>query len=71
MNDAALASLDLVRRYGTAWERPLRASSGGRDLLALGFDADLVDAAREDAYPVLPMFHERRVTAAPSPASLL
>ncbi len=71
MNDAALASLDLVRRYGTAWERPLRASSGGADLLALGFDADVVDAAREDAYPVLPMYHERRVTAAPSAASLL
>jgi len=71
MNDAALASLDLVRRYGTAWERPLRACRGGLDLLALGFEADLVDTAREDAYPVLPVYHERRVTAAPSPASLL
>jgi 2-phosphosulfolactate phosphatase len=71
MNDAALASLDLVHRYGTSWERPLRASRGGCDLLALGFEADLVDAAREDAYPVLPVFHDRRVTAAPSPASLL
>jgi len=71
MNDAALASLDLVRRYGNDWERPLRASRGGADLLALGFDADLVDAARQDAYPVLPMYHERRITAAPPPASLL
>jgi 2-phosphosulfolactate phosphatase len=71
MNDAALASLDLVRRYGNDWERPLRASRGGADLLGLGFDADLVDAARQDAYPVLPMYHERRVTAAPPPASLL
>ena len=53
LNDAALASLDFVRRYGTAWERPLRASRGGADLAALGFDADIVDAAREDAYPVL------------------
>jgi len=71
MNDAALASLDLVRRYGNDWERPLRASRGGADLLGLGFDADLVDAARQDAYPVLPMYHERRITAAPPPASLL
>jgi phosphosulfolactate phosphohydrolase-like enzyme len=71
MNDAALASLDLVRRYGTAWERPLRASRGGSDLLDLGFEADIVDAARQDAYPVLPVYHERRVTAAPSLASLL
>lgn len=71
LNDAALASLDLVRRYGTSWERPLRASRGGSDLAALGFDADVVDAAREDAYPVLPVYHERRITAAPPPASLL
>jgi len=71
MNDAALASLDLVRRYGNDWERPLRACRGGADLLGLGFDADLVDAARQDAYPVLPVYHERRITAAPPPASLL
>jgi phosphosulfolactate phosphohydrolase-like enzyme len=71
LNDAALASLDLVRRYGTEWERPLRASRGGSDLVTLGFDADVVDAARQDAYPVLPVYHERRITAAPPPASLL
>ena len=71
MNDAALASLDLVRRYGMAWERPLRASRGGADLAALGFDADIVDASREDAYPVLPVFHERRVTAVPAAARIL
>ncbi len=71
MNDAALASLDLVRRYGGDWERPLRASRGGADLMGVGFDADIVDAARQDAYPVLPVYHERRVTAAPAPASLL
>jgi 2-phosphosulfolactate phosphatase len=71
MNDAALASLDLVRRYGMKWDRPLRASRGGVDLAALGFDADIADAAREDAYPVLPMYHERRVTAVPAPARIL
>jgi len=71
MNDAALASLDLVRRYGTDWERPLRASRGGSDIASLGFDADLVDAARQDAYPVLPTYHERRITIAPAPTSLL
>lgn len=71
MNDAALASLDLVRRYGMAWERPLRTSRGGIDIVGIGFEADLVDAARQDVYPVLPMYHERRITAAPAPASLL
>jgi 2-phosphosulfolactate phosphatase len=70
LNDAALASLDLVKRYGTEWEAPLRASRGGADLLALGYEADLVDASRDNAYPVLPAFHERRITAA-APVSLL
>jgi len=71
MNDAALASLDLVRRYGLGWERPLRASRGGADLAALGYDADIVEAAREDAYPVLPVYHEKRITAMPAPARIL
>jgi 2-phosphosulfolactate phosphatase len=65
LNDAALASLDLVRRYGDAWERPLARSRGGRELIKLGFDADLQDAARLDAYPVLAQYHERRVTLMP------
>jgi 2-phosphosulfolactate phosphatase len=62
LNDAGLASLDLVRRYGDRWERPLTYSRGGRELLRLGFRDDVLDAARLDAYPVLPLFHERRVT---------
>ena len=62
LNDAGLASLDLVRRYGDRWERPLAFSRGGRELVRLGFRDDVVDASRLDAYPVLPTFHERRVT---------
>lgn len=64
LNDAAVASLDLVRRYGDRWERPLARSGAGRELIRLGFKADVLDAARLDAYPVLPHFHERRVTLA-------
>lgn len=67
LNDAALASLDLVRRYGDHWERPLSYSRAGRELIKLGFRADLLDASRLDAYPVLPHFHERRVTLTPVP----
>ncbi len=62
LNDAAVASLDLVRRYGDNWERPLRRSRAGRELLRLGFDDDVRAAAQTDAYPVLPIFSERRVT---------
>ncbi|HEX6615790.1 MAG TPA: 2-phosphosulfolactate phosphatase [Gemmatimonadales bacterium] len=67
LSDAAIASLDLVRRYGQNWERPLSRSRAGRELTRLGFRADLLDAARIDAYPVLPHYHERRVTLAPVP----
>jgi len=67
LNDAAIASLDLVRRYGDDWQRPLRRSRAGRELIRLGFGDDVLDAARPDAYPVLAYFHERRVTLAPVP----
>ena len=65
LNDAGLASLDLVRRYGDRWERPLAYSRSGRELVKLGFRADVRDAGRLDAYPVLAQFHERRVTLVP------
>ena len=67
LNDAAIASLDLVRRYGERWERPLTYSRAGRELIRLGFRHDVLDAARLDAYPVLAHFHDRRVTLAPVP----
>jgi 2-phosphosulfolactate phosphatase len=65
LNDAAIASLDLVRRYRDDWTRPLRYSKAGRELIRLGFRDDVTDAGRLDAYPVLPYFHERRITIAP------
>jgi 2-phosphosulfolactate phosphatase len=68
LNDAAIATLDLVRRYGQKWERPLVSSRAGRELVELGFKEDVADAARVDAYPVLAQFHNRRVTLAVPPA---
>jgi 2-phosphosulfolactate phosphatase len=67
LNDAALASLDLVRRYGEHWERPLRRSRAGRELVRLGFADDVKASGWLDAYPVLPTFSERRVTLAAVP----
>jgi 2-phosphosulfolactate phosphatase len=67
LNDAGLASLDLVRRYGSRWTRPLAYSRAGRELIRLGFRADLREAARMDAHPILPQFHERRITLVPVP----
>jgi 2-phosphosulfolactate phosphatase len=66
-NDAALVSLDLARRYGTRWLRPLLASRAGRHLVELGFKQDVVDAATEDNYPVLPQFADRRITLGDAP----
>jgi 2-phosphosulfolactate phosphatase len=68
LNDAALACLDLVRRYGDNWERPLRRSRAGRELVRLGFAEDVTAAARTDAYPVLPIYCDRRLTLAAAPA---
>ncbi len=68
LNDAALAAMDLVRRYGERWERALSASRAGRDLTRLGLRDDLLDAARKDAYPILAQYHDRRVTA-PAPVA--
>ena len=67
INDAGIACLDLVRRYRDNWERPLANSRAGRELIKLGFRDDLREAARLDAYPILPHFHERRVTLVPVP----
>lgn len=67
MNDAAIAALDLVWRYGDDWLRPLTRSRAGQELIRLGFRDDVADAGRVDAYPVLPHYHERRVTLSPVP----
>ena len=66
LNDAALVALDLTRRYSDRWERPYALSAAGRQLARLGMQADLADAGRENAYPVLPIFHDRRITVAPA-----
>ena len=62
LNDSALAALDLVRRYGDRWERPFTLSAAGRQLAALEMGADVMEATLQDAYPVLPVFHDRRIT---------
>lgn len=61
LNDAAVAALDLVRRYGTRWARPFLRSAAGRHLMSIEMGEDVADAALPDRYPVLPVFHDRRV----------
>lgn len=64
LNDSALVAVDLARRYGSQWLRPLLASQAGRDLVALGFREDITCAAQEDRLPVLPQFLDRRLSLA-------
>ncbi|MDH5315865.1 MAG: 2-phosphosulfolactate phosphatase, partial [Gemmatimonadota bacterium] len=67
LNDAAMVSLDLTRRYGTRWLRPFMLSRAGSNLASLGFGDDVALAAQEDRFPVLPHFIERRIVLAPAP----
>lgn len=68
LGDAAIAAVDLVRRYGDSFLRPFSYSAAGRALARAGLADDVRDAARLDAYPVLPIFQDRRLTIAPAPA---
>jgi 2-phosphosulfolactate phosphatase len=68
LNDSALVAIDLARRHQRHWLRPLLASRAGQDLVALGFREDVVLAAQEDRFPVLPQFTDRRLTLTPVPA---
>lgn len=65
LNDAAIAAVELVRRFGSRWDMPLRLSSAGHQLERLGFGADIDHAAEENGYPTLIRFQDGRVTVAP------
>lgn len=62
LNDGAIAALQLVRAYRDRWERPLRLSRAGRELVRLGLGDDVSYAAQPDTHPVLPRLHDRRLT---------
>jgi 2-phosphosulfolactate phosphatase len=61
VNDAALAAVDLARRYGPSWRRPLERSAAGRHLASLGLGADVRDAGTQDCFPILPQYRDRRI----------
>lgn len=64
LNDAALVSVDLVSRYRDRIERVLSLSHAGRQAVANGFRDDVRLAAQVDLHPIVPLFHERRITLA-------
>ena len=61
-NDAAIAALEFVRRYGDQWKRAISASAAARALKAAGFRDDLVAATEVDTYSVVPLYQDKLVT---------
>lgn len=64
LNDGSLVAVDLARRYGNRFGRPLGISAAGRQLRSLGYADDITHAASVDRHPVLPVFRDRRITLA-------
>ncbi len=54
LNDAAEAALAEWQERGNDLAVELRTTPGGRNLLAIGMDHDLVDCARVDALAIVP-----------------
>jgi len=63
LNDATIAALELVRRYGEKWKNAVSASAAARDLKKAGFKADLAAATDADSSSVVPIYADRLVTA--------
>ena len=62
LNDAAVAALELIKRYGDRWKRAVSASAAARDLNAKGHREDVLAATDADRYDVVPVYAERQVT---------
>jgi phosphosulfolactate phosphohydrolase-like enzyme len=62
LNDGALAAIELVRRYGNDWKRPVVTCAAARDLFALKFKADVLAASEVDRHDIVPIYRDRRVT---------
>ena len=60
-SDAALAAAQLARRYLPSVERTLRRVAAGRQLLELGFAADVEFCARLDVHDIVPKYRDRQV----------
>ena len=61
-NDAAIAALELVRRYGEKWKRAIMASAAAKELRERGFRADLAAATEVDSHDIVPTYSGKLVT---------
>ena len=67
LNDAAVAALELVKRYGDRWKRAVSASAAAADLIQMGFKEDVLAATACDCYDLVPIYADRQVTLPPRP----
>jgi len=61
LNDAGVAALELIKRYGDRWKRAVSASAAARDLVAKGYREDVLVATETDRYNLVPVYVERQV----------
>jgi 2-phosphosulfolactate phosphatase len=61
-NDAAIAASLIDRKYGDNLMRLFLTSAHGRALREAGFGDDLPLCGSVDAFPVVPVLHERQIT---------
>ena len=63
LSDAATVCAMLCDRYGDDLARLFAESEHGRALADAGFQQDLEICATLDAFPVLPLYQDRQITA--------
>lgn len=65
LNDGAIAAVGLARQHPVGPEF-LASTAAGRDVVAAGLGEDLRACAQQDSLAVVPVFHDRHITAAPA-----
>ena len=58
LSDSARAALSVYRQYGSDIYRTLLESDHGRNLLELGFEADITAASQIDSVPLVPVLEQ-------------
>ncbi len=62
LNDGAVACMMLDRRYGDRLDELFQDAEHARALGEAGFAEDLRLCAEVDSYPVVPVYHDRKIT---------
>ena len=61
IDDATIAALQLVRRYGDRWKTAVNASAAARHLKEKGMAKDVAASTEVDVFDIVPRYAERQV----------